>query len=168
VNTSDLRVPRPGRPAVLLTCLVLSLGACGSGGSASSTGAATAASSPAGTTMAPPPATLCADAAALRGSVDQLANVTVAPGVADEMRSDLAVVREHLAVVVSDARGRWQAETDAVARALATLDTAIRTLHASPGSGAASNVQAAVAGVKSAVQNLLTVVRPTCPSTTPS
>lgn len=115
-----------------------------------------------------PSAALCADVTALRTSVDSLTTVNLAPGITEELKSDLADVEARLSAVVSDARGRWQAETDAVVAALATLEAVVRTAAASPGTGGASNIRVAVEGLRASVQNLLTVVRPACPSVAPS
>jgi hypothetical protein len=115
-----------------------------------------------------PSAALCGDAAALRSSVDQLATVTVAPGLADELRSDLSDAKAHLSALADDAHGQWETQTAAVASALAALETALRTLAASPGGAAATEVRTAVTQLGAAVTNLLSVVRPVCPPIDPS
>src|SRR5438067_13030885 len=71
-----------------------------------------------------PQAALCADAAALRDSAGRLVNVTVVPGMADEIRADANEVKADLTTFVSNAHGSYQPQTDALRTALATLDGA--------------------------------------------
>jgi hypothetical protein len=110
-----------------------------------------------------PHGALCADAAALRDSVGRLVNVTVVPGMADEIRADANEVKADLATFVSNAHGSYQPQTDALRTALATLDGALATMSASPGTSSASAVQTARGQVATAAQNLQAALPP-CPS----
>jgi hypothetical protein len=111
-----------------------------------------------------PVAALCADAAALRSSLDALRNVTVQRGAEAEIRADLEAVKNNLSAVVKDLSGRWRAETDALRTAVTKLETAVGTLVASPGSQSVSGVQTAWNDVEVAARNLLSVVAPDCPA----
>jgi outer membrane scaffolding protein for murein synthesis (MipA/OmpV family) len=110
----------------------------------------------------------CADVAALHASVDKLRNVTVDGGAADEIKADIATVKADLSTFIEDAHGRWQLQTDALRVALATLETAVIGLDASPGPVTVSTVRAALSGVGIAAQNLYTAVQGTCASASPS
>src|SRR5205823_3011989 len=54
-----------------------------------------------------PQAALCADAAALRDSVGRLVNVTVVPGMADEIRADANAVKADLTTFATNAHGSY-------------------------------------------------------------
>jgi len=163
---------------VMSACgLALLAAGCGSGGSSGSTPASgsssPAASSPA--SSAPPTSSgaeansaLCADAAALRASVDKLRHVTVGAGTVSEITSDLTAVKAALTKFVQDAHGQWHAQTSALSSAIATLSTAVSSLTASPGAGTVAGVVAALGGVSTAAQNLLAAVNPSCPSASAS
>jgi hypothetical protein len=136
------------------------------------TGASTPPSpTPAASATSPSNAVLCADAAALRASVDKLMNVTVGSGMAGEIKADLAAVKASVTTLANDARGQWQPQVDALKSALAKLETAVDNLAASPGTGAVSGVVVARGEVNAATQNLLAAVTPGCtsvPSLSPS
>jgi hypothetical protein len=159
-----------GKLAIVVGGLAVALSACTGGGSQPSAGASSGTS----TSVATAPATaspsegLCADAAALRATVDQLTNVTVAPGLADEIRTDLNAVKSNLTTLVNDARGQWQAQTSALRSALDQLQTAVEKMVSSPGSGGASEVVTARDQVRKASQDLLAAMSPDCVATSPS
>jgi hypothetical protein len=157
------------RKLALAACGLALLAGCGSGGatSASSPSAAAPAtsSSPA---ASPPSSTLCADADALRASLDQLRHVNVQPGAVSQITSDLNAVRSALTTLVNNARGRWQAQTSALSAALDTLKTAVSSLGASPGVSTVSGVVSALGQVNTAAQNLLAAVNTDCPSASSS
>jgi hypothetical protein len=71
-------------------------------------------------------AAVCADAAALRASLDKLAHVSVRKGAVSEIKAGLKDVQANLTALVNDARGQWQAQTDALKSALAKLQTAVK------------------------------------------
>jgi hypothetical protein len=113
-------------------------------------------------------AAACADVAALHASVDKLRNVTVNGGAVGEIKADIATVKANLSTFIEDAHGRWQVQTDALRAALATLETAVIALDASPGTATVSTVRAALGGVGVAAQNLFDAVQGTCASASPS
>ena len=156
------------RKLALAACGLALLAGCGSGGSSGGTpsGAASATSSSAA--AAPSSSALCANAAALRASLDQLRHVNVQPGAASEITADLNDVKAALTKLVNDARGQWQAQTSALSAALDTLKTAVSSLGASPGASTVSSVVTALGQVNTAAQNLLAAVNTDCPSASPS
>jgi hypothetical protein len=158
--------PAARRLSVFVCGLALTLAACSEGGTPSTSGTSAAPTASAGTAAVSD--ALCADVAALRASLDKLRNVTVAPGLANEIRSDLDEVRSNLSAFVNDARGRWQAQTDALKAALDALGTAVNNLVASPGPGTVSAVQTARAAVNAAGRDLLDAPDLACPSAAPS
>ena len=111
---------------------------------------------------------MCADVAAVRASLDQLRRVSVQPGAVTEITSDLNNVRAALTTLVTNAHGRWQAQTSALSAALNTLGTAVSSLGASPGVSTVSGVVSALGQVNTAAQNLLAAVNTDCPSASPS
>ena len=117
---------------------------------------------------ASPDADLCASAAALRTSLDNLKDVRVGTGAVSQLTADLGNVRTALTTFVSDAHGQWQTQTSALSSALSTLRTSVSDLAAQPGASTVSGVVTAVRGVITAGQNLLTAVNPSCPSPSPS
>ena len=142
-------------------------------------GCTSASTSPGGTSTAAPSSSspaaaspsssvLCADVAALRASLNQLVHVNVQPGAATEITSDIQNVKAALTKLVNDAHGKWQAQTSALSAALATLETAVGSLRASPGIGSVSAVTAAIGQVRKAAQDLLAAAGRDCPSASPS
>ena len=153
---------------VVTACGLALLAGCASsstspGGTSS---AAPSSSSPAA--ASPSSSVLCADIAALRASLNQLTHVTVQAGMADEIQSDLQNVKAALTKLVNDAHGRWQEQTSALSAALATLQTAVGSLRASPGVSSVSAVTAALGQVRKAAQDLLAAAGRECPSASPS
>ena len=157
------------RKLALAACGLALLAGCGSGStsSGSSPSAAASATSPSAAASPSSPA-LCANAAALRASLDQLRHVKVQAGAVNEITSDLNNVKAALTKLVNDAHGQWQAQTSALSAALDTLKTAVSSLGASPGVSTVSGVVAALGQVNTAAQNLLAVVNTDCPSASPS
>ncbi|MGE5285649.1 MAG: hypothetical protein ACM3ML_00285 [Micromonosporaceae bacterium] len=161
------------RPAwwklVMVACgLALLVAGCGSGGGTPSEGTSSGVPSSSTPVTTPPNAVLCADAAALRASLDKLTHVNVGAGTVSEITADLNDLEANLTALVNHARGQWQAQTSALKSALATLKTAVSNLAASPSTSAVSSVVAALGDVNTAAQNLLAAVNPRCPSASPS
>jgi len=161
---------RSARCGVAIACatavvcgLALLAAGCGSSGTSSGSPPASAASS-----SAPANAALCADATALRASLDKLRHVSAGAGMADEITADLNEVKTALTTLVNEARGQWQAQTSALSSALAKLRTAVSDLAAHPGASTVSGVAAALGEVSTAAQNLLAAVNTSCPSASPS
>jgi hypothetical protein len=164
---------RPARwKLVMITCgLALLAAGCGSGGSASSSNSPSgAASSPAAAATTPSPgnSVLCADAAALRASLDKLRHVTVGAGAVSQITADLQDVKTALTTFGSNAHSQWQAQTSSLKAALDTLGTAVSSLTASPGTSTVTGVVTALGGVNTAAQNLLAAVNTSCPSASAS
>jgi hypothetical protein len=156
----------------MTACGLALLAGCGSSGSSSGStpSAATspsAAASPSATTS-PSDSALCANAAALRASLDKLRNVKVARGAASEITANLNDVRAALTTLVTDAHGQWQTQTSALSAALDTLKTATSSLASSPGASTVSAVVSALGQVNTAAQNLLAAVNTDCPSASSS
>ena len=160
-------VARPARWKLAVTACGLALLAagCGSGGSSSSTPSGAASSS---ATASAANSVLCANAAALRASLDKLRHVQVGAGAVNEITADLNDVKTALTTLVTNARGQWQAQTSALSAALDSLKTAVSSLAASPGTSTVSGVVAALGHVNTAAQNLLAAVNTDCPSASPS
>ena len=166
-------VTRPARwkLAAIAYGLALLAAACGSGGSTPSGGTSSGVSSSstsAAPATSPPNAVLCADAAALRASLDKLTHVKVGAGTVSEITADLNDVKANLTAFVNHARGQWQAQTSALKSALAALKTAVSNLAASPSTSAVSGVVTALGAVNTAAQNLLAAVNTRCPSASSS
>jgi hypothetical protein len=143
----------------LLTAACSSSSSTASGGSASPAAASTtfsAASSP-----------RCADAAALRHSLEALTHVqaSAGQGAVNEVKSDLAGVKTAVTKFASDAKGRWQSQTSAVKSALASLETAVQQLVANPSTAGVSTVVTALGQVTTAAQQLFAAVAKDCPGT---
>jgi hypothetical protein len=158
-----------GRRLALAVCGLALLAGCGSG-SASSSSSPSAAASATSSSAAPSPSdsALCADAAALRSSLDQLRHVSVQPGAVSQITADLNNVKAALTTLVTSAHGQFQAQTSALSAALDTLKTAVSSLGASPGVSTVSGVVSALGKVNTAAQNLLAAVNTDCPSASPS
>lgn len=157
-----------GRVPILVAAgLTLSLVACGSGDAGG--GGAT---SPPTVTVSPgtptPNQTLCADAAALRASVDKLLSVEVEPGLADELAADLRNVRAKLATLWADTRREVQDEVAALESALSTLRAAIEELAANPGATTVVGVTSALEQLGKATGDLWAAIGSRCPSASPS
>ena len=138
--------------------------ACGSGGlyggGSSSGNASPAASSPA----ASPTSALCQDAAALRASLNKLKHVNVSLGTGDEIKSDVADVKEKLNAVRAQSHGDLQAQTTALKTALIKLQGAASTLSSNPSASAVSAVVADLREVASTGSSLLAALGKKCPS----
>ncbi len=149
--------------------LALLAAGCGSGGSTSSTPAtATSSATTASPAASPSNSVLCADAAALRASLDKLRQVRVGAGTVTEITADLNNVKTALTTFTDNARGQWQAQTSSLNSALDKLKTSVSNLAAHPGVSTASSVVAALGEVNTAAQNLLAAVNTSCPSASPS
>jgi hypothetical protein len=164
---------RPARYALgTIACglALLAAAGCGSSSTSSAGTPAGAASSSASGASSPAPASsaLCADAAALRTSLDKLRHVNVGAGMVTEITADLNEVKTALTTLVNDAHGQWQAQTSSLSSALDKLRTAVSNLAANPGAGAITGVVAALGEVNTAAQNLLAAVNTSCLSASPS
>ena len=160
------------RQLALVVCGLALLAGCGSGSSspASSPSPATSATSATSSSAAASPSSsaLCADAAALRASLDQLRHVNVQAGAVNQLTANINDVRAALATLVTNAHGRFQAQTSAMSSALDTLKTAVSSLGASPGVSTVAGVVSGLGQVNTAAQNLLAAVNTDCPSASPS
>ena len=158
----------------LAVCGLALLAGCGSGSTspATSPSAPASPSVPATSSSAAPSASsssaLCADAAAVRASLDELRRINVQPGAVSEIISDVNSVKAALTTLVSNAHGQFQAQTSALSTALNSLSTAASSLRASPGVSTVSGVVSALGKVNTAGQNLLAAVNTDCPSASPS
>ena len=153
----------------MIACgLALLMAGCGSGGASSGSTPPGAASS--STTASPSDSVLCADAAAVRASLDKLRHVQVGAGTVAQIMADLSDVKAAVTTFADNARGQWQAQTSALNSALAKLKTAASNLAANPGVSTVSGAVAALGDVNTAAQNLLAAVNTRCPaaSSTPS
>ena len=165
-------VTRPARwrLSVIAGGLALLTAACGS--SSTPSGGAPSPSPPSSSAPATadssPSSALCADAAALFDSLDQLTHIKVHKGMKDDIAANLTTVKANLTAFVTEARGQWHAQTAALKSALTNLQTAAKSLTASPSVSAAGGVVSALGGVSTATQNLLAAVSTDCPSASPS
>jgi hypothetical protein len=157
------------RRLALTGCGLALLAGCGSGSSspASSPSAAAPATS-SSAAASPSGSALCADAAALRTSLDQLRRVNVQPGAVSQITANLNAVKAALTTLVTNAHGQFQTQTSALSAALDTLKTAVSSLGASPGVSTVSGVVSALGQVNTAAQNLLAAVNTDCPSASSS
>jgi ribosomal protein L29 len=149
--------------AVALAAGLLAV-ACGSGGlygGSSSSGSTSAAASP---PAASPTSALCQDAAALRASLNKLTHVSVGPGSGDEIKTDLADVKEKLNALRAQSHGELQAQTNALKTALLKLQGAASTLSSNPSASAVSDVVGALREVTSSGSTLLAALSQKCPS----
>lgn len=156
---------------VMVVCgLALLTAGCGSGSGTSGSTSSTASSSSttASSAASPSNSVLCADAAALRASLDNLRHVNVGTGMVSEITADLNDVKTALATFVTDARGQYQAQTSALTSALTKLRTSVSDLAAHLDASTVSGVVAAIGGVTTAGQNLLAAVNTSCLSASPS
>jgi len=154
----------------LAVCGLALLAGCGSGSTSSATSPSAAASATSSSAAAAPSSSsaLCADAAAVRASLDELRRINVQPGAVSEIISDVNSVKAALTTLVSNAHGQFQAQTSALSTALNTLSTAVGSLRASPGVSTVSGVVSALGQVNTAGQKLLAAVNTDCPSASPS
>ena len=154
----------------LAVCGLALLAGCGSGSTSSATSPSAAASATSSSAAAAPSSSsaLCADAAAVRASLDELRRINVQPGAVSEIISDINNVKAALTTLVSNAHGQFQAQTSALSTALNTLSTAASSLRASPGVSTVSGVVSALGQVNTAGQHLLAAVDTDCPSASPS
>ena len=157
------------RRLALAVCGLALLAGCGSGStSSSSSPSAAAAATSSSAAPSPSDSALCADAADLRSSLDQLRHVSVQPGAVSQITADLNNVKAALTTLVTSAHGQFQAQTSALSAALDTLKTAVSSLGASPGVSTVSGVVSALGKVNTAAQNLLAAVNTDCPSASSS
>jgi hypothetical protein len=146
--------------AVTLAAGLLAVG-CGSGGlygGGSSGSTSAAASSPAPS----PTSALCQDAAALHASLNKLTHVNVGQGAGDEIKTDLADVKEKLNALGAQSHGELQAQTNALKTALLKLQGAASTLSANPSASAVSDVVAALREVTTSGSTLLAALSKKC------
>ena len=167
-----IRPPRWQAAAVAAGAALL-VAACGSGGGlygGSSPSTTSAPPSSAAPSSVAPGATsaLCQDAAALRASVNTLTHVQVGPGVGDELKSDLADVKQKLATFKAQAHGQWQSQTNALSASLTKLQTEVSKLTSNPSASAVSATVSALREVSAAAGSLLTAVGKKCPSVSAS
>ena len=161
-------VTRPARwrLAVIAGGLALLTVACGSSTNTASDGAPSP-SAPAAADSSPSSA-LCGEAADLFDSLNELTHIQVHKGMKDDITANLPAVKADLTAFVTEARGQWQAQTAALKSALTNVQTAAKSLTASPSVSAAGGVVSALGGVSTATQDLLAAVSTRCPSASPS
>jgi hypothetical protein len=158
-----------GRRLALAVCGLALLAGCGSGSTSSSSSPSAAASATSSSAAASPSGSaLCANAAALRSSLDQLRHISVQAGAVSQITANLNNVKAALTTLVTSAHGQFQAQTSALSAALDTLKTAVSSLGASPGVSTVSGVVSALGKVNTAAQNLLAAVNTDCPSASSS
>jgi hypothetical protein len=164
--------PARWRLAALAGGLVLLTVACGSGSSTASGGAPTSsAPSPSAPSPSAPAAAsspLCADAAALFASLNQLTHIKVQKGMKNEITAKLTDVKAKLTAFITTASGQWQAQTAALKSALTNLQAAVKSLTTSPSASTVGGVVSALGGVSTATQNLMAAVSARCASASPS
>lgn len=158
------------RLAAIAGGLALLTVACGSSSTTSPSTPSPAAPSPSAPAAvgSSPSSALCADAAALFASLNQLTHIHVHKGMKDDVTAKLATVKANLTAFVTEARGQWQAQTAALKSALTNVQTAAKSLTASPSVSAVEGVVSALGGVSTATQSLLAAVSTDCPSASPS
>jgi len=159
------------RKLALAACGVALLAGCTSGSATSASSPSAASSSaPASASAAAPPSNsaLCANADALRASVNQLRQIKVQAGAVSQITANINDVKAALTKLVNDARGQFQTQTSALSAALDTLKTAVSSLGASPGVSTVSGVVSALGQVNTAAQSLLAAVNTDCPSASSS
>ena len=88
----------------------------------------------------------------------------VAPGAGDEIKTDLADVKEKLNALRAQSHGELQAQTNALKTALLKLQGAASTLSSNPSASAVSDVVAALREVTSSGSTLLAALSKKCPS----
>jgi len=94
--------------------------------------------------------------------VEQLLHVKIGKGTADEIKSDLANVKEKLTALTAELHGEFQAQTNAVKSAIAKLETAVSDMTAHFSASTAAGVATAVGGVAAATSSLLAALAPQC------
>jgi hypothetical protein len=162
---------RAARGRLVMACgLVLLATGCasGSGTSPGSTSSSAASATTALPAASPSVSVLCADAAALRASLDKLRQINVGTGMVNEITADLNDVKTALTTFVTDAHGQYQAQTSSLSSALSKLKTSVSELAAHPGASTVTGVVAALGEVTTAGQNLLAAVNTSCLSASPS
>ena len=151
----------------MIACgLALLMAGCGSGtaSSGSTPSGAASSSTTASPAASPSDSVLCADAAAVRASLDKLRHVQVGAGTVAQIMADLTGVKTAVTTFADNARGQWQAQTSALNSALAKLKTAAGNLAANPGVSTVPGAVAALGDVNTAAQNLLAAVNTRCPA----
>jgi hypothetical protein len=161
-------VTRPARwkTAAVVLGAGLFLAACSS--SSTTTGGASAPATSAAASSPSANAALCADAAALRASLEKLTHISVGSGAASDIKTNLADVQSKLNTLTAQARGQWHTQTSALKASLGKLKTATSKLGANPSVSAVSDVVTAMGGVTTATSNLLAAISTDCPSASPS
>jgi len=158
-----VRTHIPDRPAryksiLVVVGLALAVAACGAGNDTQSGG--TTLNSPATSTTNP---VRCDDLVALRDSVAALADVTVQPGMADELKADLVDIQASLAALADSIGADFQGATGELKSALGTLGTAVDALVADPNSQTSSAVGSALRQVDAALAEFVTALSTRCP-----
>jgi hypothetical protein len=153
--------------AAMACGVVLMTAACGSSSSSTASGASSppAAAAP---SFSAASAAMCADAAALRTSLDKLTHIQAGAGhgVANEVKTDLANVKTAATSFANDAKGQWQSQTSSLKSALTSLQTEVQKLGANPSTAAVSSAFTALGQVATAAEQLFAAVGKDCPSGT--
>ena len=111
---------------------------------------------------------MCADAAALRTSLDKLTHIQAGAGqgAANEAKADLANVKTAATSFANDAKGHWQSQTSSLKSALTSLQTEVQKLAANPSTTAVSSAFTALGQVATAAEQLFAAVGKDCSSGT--
>jgi hypothetical protein len=153
--------------AAIACGVALMTAACGSSSSSTASGASspTAAAAP---SVSGAGSARCADAAALRTSLDKLTHIQAGAGqgAVNEVKADLADVKTAATSFANDAKGRWQSQTSSLTSALTSLQTEVQKLAANPSTAAVSSAFTALGQVATAAEQLFAAVGKHCPSGT--
>jgi hypothetical protein len=153
--------------AAMACGVALMTAACGSSSSSTASGASSSPTAAAPSVSAASSA-LCADAAALRTSLDKLTHVQAGAGhgAVNEVKADLANVNTAATSFANDAKGQWQSQTSGLKSALTSLQTEVQKLAANPSTTAVSSAVTALGQVATAAEHLFAAVGKDCPSGT--
>jgi hypothetical protein len=159
--------PARWRLAAIACGVALLTVACGSSSSSTASGASSA-SAAASPSVSAASSALCADAAALRTSLDKLTKIqaSAGQGAVNEVKADLANVKTAATSFANDAKGQWQSQTSSLKSALTSLQTAVQKVAANPTTAGVSSVVTALGQVSTAAEHLFAAVGKDCPSGT--
>lgn len=159
------RVPRSTRLLLTLVStglVVTTLGACSNGTeqpSTQSTVAGTSSSSPSGSTAV---AAVCADADAIRASMNRLKSAEVGQNALSVVTKELAAMQVDLRRLVADAQNAYAGQVDAVKAKASALKTNLQAAAASPSPATMSGVTGGIRALGVAVDDLVRSVADAC------
>jgi outer membrane murein-binding lipoprotein Lpp len=150
------RFPYQAALATVTLGVAAVLAGCGDstddGSSGTSSGGGSSSSTPA----------VCSEFTALKASIQQLRNVTIAKGASAEITSDLELIEKNLETLSRDAREQFSPQVDQLSGSLDALSSKVRTVLKDPNAANLSAVQAAARAVATDAQNLSSAVSTTC------